>query len=54
MTMTTIGYGDVPLTTTEERFVCILGMMLGTAFYTYIIGAVTGIVTALNEHLRLF
>lgn len=54
MTMTTIGYGDVPLTTTEERFVCILGMMLGTAFYTYIIGAVTGIVTALNMKHREF
>lgn len=54
MTMTTIGYGDVPITSTSERTAAIVGMMLGTAFYTYIIGAVTGIVTTLNMSHREF
>jgi len=47
MTMTTVGYGDVGLTSDTERIYAIVAMMIGGSFYGYVIGVVT---TILSEH----
>ncbi|KAK3259436.1 hypothetical protein CYMTET_31566, partial [Cymbomonas tetramitiformis] len=54
MTLSTIGYGDVSVATTEERAVAITCMIFGTGFYTFIVGSVTGIVTSMNANRQDF
>ena len=54
VTMSTIGYGDVTPTRTEERFFVILAMLIGTSVFAYVVGSVCGIVASMdkksNEH----
>ena len=54
VTMSTIGYGDVTPTNTEERFFVILAMLIGTSVFAYVVGSVCGIVASMdkksNEH----
>jgi hypothetical protein len=38
-----LGYGDVPIVSTVERLFVTVGMIVGTCVFTYLIGAVTGI-----------
>ena len=40
-TMTTVGYGDVVVTTTLERGFCIVGMLIGATVFGYIVGNVS-------------
>ena len=54
MTMTTIGYGDVPVVSMMERLFVTLGMVVGTCVFTYLIGAVTGIMEQVNEAQQMF
>ncbi|OQS07281.1 voltage-gated ion channel superfamily [Thraustotheca clavata] len=49
MTIGTVGYGDVQPKTDYERVVCIACMLLGGGTYAYIIGAVCGLVAAMDE-----
>ncbi|OQR83155.1 voltage-gated ion channel superfamily [Achlya hypogyna] len=49
MTIGTVGYGDVMPKTDFERVVCILCMLAGGGTYAYIIGAVCGLVAAMDE-----
>lgn len=39
--MTTVGYGDVLVTTTLERGFCIVGMLIGATVFGYIVGNVS-------------
>lgn len=39
--MTTVGYGDIIVTTTLERAFCILGMLIGATVFGYIVGNVS-------------
>jgi CRP-like cAMP-binding protein len=43
MTMTTVGYGDVSMRTHSERAYAIIVMIIGGAFYGYVVGHVTSI-----------
>merc|ERR1719478_531775 len=49
MTLTTIGYGDIPVSTHAERMFACLAMLAGASVYAYVVGAVCGIVSTLNE-----
>jgi len=49
MTVTTIGYGDVAMTTSAERWVAVFAMMVGGAAYAYIVGSVCGLVASMGE-----
>ncbi|CAM9187432.1 unnamed protein product [Discosporangium mesarthrocarpum] len=40
-TMTTVGYGDIVVTTTLERAFCVLGMLVGATVFGYIVGNVS-------------
>ncbi len=48
MTMSTIGYGDVAPQTRIERVYVIGGIFLGASLYAYMVGAVCGIVAAMD------
>lgn len=39
--MTTVGYGDVIVTTTAERGFCVVGMLIGATVFGYIVGNVS-------------
>lgn len=39
--MTTVGYGDLLVTTTLERAFCVLGMVIGATVFGYIVGNVS-------------
>ncbi len=40
-TMTTVGYGDIVVTTTPERCFCVFGMLIGATVFGYIVGNVS-------------
>ena len=44
MTVSTIGYGDVSMSTDYERLYASMCMLVGAAVYAYMVGAITGIV----------
>ena len=44
MTVSTIGYGDVMMSTDYERLYASMCMLVGAAVYAYMVGAITGIV----------
>ena len=56
MTVSTVGYGDVPPQTDAERAFEILGMLLGASTYAYVVGSVCGVAATLSaretEHER--
>jgi hypothetical protein len=47
--MTTVGYGDMYAKTNAERVFCLGLMILGVSIFTYISGALTSIITVLDE-----
>merc|ERR1719272_1695034 len=44
-TLTTVGYGDIVPTTDGERLFATLSMMVGGAFYGYVVGAINSMVS---------
>jgi len=48
MTMTTIGYGDIPATNDVERIFAILFMTIGACLYAYIVGAICHIIEGMD------
>ena len=53
-TMTTVGYGDVTPQTDEERIFCIFAMIIGVAFYSYIIATVASMVTSTDAKQAIY
>mmetsp|Transcript_9796 Transcript_9796/g.34132 ORF Transcript_9796/g.34132 Transcript_9796/m.34132 type:complete len:698 (+) Transcript_9796:423-2516(+) len=49
VTMSTIGYGDVTPTNTDERFFIIFAMLIGTSVFAYVVGSVCGIVQNMDR-----
>eukprot|EP00941_MAST-03F_sp_MAST-3F-sp1_P003886 g3886.t1 len=47
-TMTTVGYGDVVPTNTNERIYVIFAQMAGTTIFGYIVGSIVGVSDELN------
>jgi len=53
-TLSTVGYGDILPTTDSERIYAMFAMVVGGAFYGYIIGSVTSIVGDMDLNARAF
>lgn len=51
-TLSTVGYGDILPTTDAERGYAMFAMVVGGAFYGYIIGSVTSIVSDMDLNAR--
>ncbi|KAF0694775.1 Aste57867_14373 [Aphanomyces stellatus] len=49
VTILTIGYGDVVGVTADEKVVAILCMIVGCGTYSFIIGAICGVLSSLDE-----
>ena len=49
-TMTTVGYGDICPESNSERIFCMVAMVIGGAFYGYLIASIATIVTATNAN----
>lgn len=47
-TMTTVGYGDISAHSTGERLVSMICMAAGITVFTYLMGAMSSIVTTLS------
>jgi hypothetical protein len=45
-TVTTVGYGDVGATTEQEILLSFIWMLVGVAFYSFIIGNFSSIITS--------
>ena len=57
---TTVGYGDISAWNAAEEIVCILGMVIGVAFFGYMTSTITDTVqnydsdnAELNKHLKI-
>jgi potassium voltage-gated channel Eag-related subfamily H protein 7 len=48
MTLSTIGYGDIPVRTHSERTLAIFCMLVGAGTYAYMVGAICGIVASMD------
>ena len=46
-TLTTVGYGSVSLTNTDERLYVIVGMIVGGVIFSYVMGTMCTLVTQL-------
>ena len=49
MTLSTIGYGDVPIVTHSERVLAVICMLIGAGVYAYMVGAICGIVASMDQ-----
>lgn len=47
-TLTTVGYGDIPADTNEEKIVCIFWMVFGVGFYSFTIGNLSSFITTID------
>ena len=54
MTLTTVGYGDVPLPTDAERLFATLAMFIGGGVYAYVVGGICGIISSFGELNAMF
>lgn len=45
-TIVTIGYGDIPAVTSLEMFLCLIWMIVGVGFYSFIIGNFSSIISS--------
>lgn len=43
-TLTTVGYGDISMATTGERFMCIILQFIGVIFFSFASGSLTNII----------
>ena len=46
--MTTVGYGDIPVVGAAERGFAIVVMIIGGAFFGYIMGTITSLMESVN------
>lgn len=46
--MTTCGYGDIHPVTPNERFICMLAMLISSGMFAYIIGDIGRLVGSFN------
>ena len=53
-TMTTVGYGDVVCANTAETIFALLGMVLGSGYYGFIIASMSSLVTSMDINKRLY
>jgi hypothetical protein len=53
-TLTTVGYGDLIPSSDKERMYAMVAMIVGGAFYGYIIGSMTSVITDMDIDARAF
>lgn len=49
-TLTTVGYGDIAVSTTTERFLCILLQFSGVILFSFAAGSITNIVQGIDNN----
>lgn len=49
-TLTTVGYGDITVSTTIERFLCILLQFSGVIFFSFAAGSISNIVQGIDNN----
>lgn len=54
MTISTVGYGDVVPANNGERVFVIASLLVGTSFFSYIVGSVCGVLAKLSERQTEF
>eukprot|EP00929_Paragymnodinium_shiwhaense_P086995 TRINITY_DN47335_c0_g3_i1.p1 TRINITY_DN47335_c0_g3~~TRINITY_DN47335_c0_g3_i1.p1 ORF type:complete len:832 (+),score=139.13 TRINITY_DN47335_c0_g3_i1:91-2586(+) len=54
MTMTTVGYGDIPILSDGERAFAIFAMCSGCLYYAYVVGRVTSVVQSCDLNGRTY
>lgn len=47
-TITTVGYGDISGTNTLERFIAVVNMIIGVVIFSFVSGAITGIINNMD------
>ncbi|CAG9325896.1 unnamed protein product [Blepharisma stoltei] len=47
--LTTVGFGDIHALTETEMLICIIWMLFGVGFYSFIVGTITSVMTSLDE-----
>ena len=52
-TMTTVGYGDVIAVTNAEHAYIVCAMLVGGAFYSYVVGTFVSVVAELSHRQRI-
>merc|ERR1712232_122743 len=53
-TLSTVGYGDITPTSDSERGYAMLAMVVGGAFYGYIVGCVTSVISDMDVNTRAY
>merc|ERR1712232_657142 len=53
-TLSTVGYGDITPTSDSERGYAMLAMVVGGAFYGYIVGCVTSVISDMDINTRAY
>merc|ERR1712113_72565 len=53
-TLSTVGYGDITPTSDIERGYSMLAMVVGGAFYGYIVGCVTSVISDMDLNMRAY
>lgn len=53
-TMLSVGYGDIHAVSTDEKILCMFGMVLASAFFGYIIGSLTAFIEQRNAEKNYF
>ena len=49
-TLTTVGFGDIQGFTSSEMVICILWMLFGIGFYSFLIGTLTSVLSSIDAH----
>jgi voltage-gated potassium channel Kch len=52
--ITTVGYGDIVPHSDEERIVAMVALLVGTGFYSYVIGSISSIVASTDSTQRTY
>ena len=47
-TITTVGFGDISIMTSNEYMIAVFWMFAGVSFYSYTVGSVAGIIAAMD------
>jgi hypothetical protein len=48
-TLTTVGFGDISAGTSSERVICMIWMIFGVGFYSFLIGTLSSVLSSLDE-----
>jgi hypothetical protein len=47
--LTTVGFGDIGAGTTFERVLCMIWMLFGVGFYSFVVGTLSSVISSLDD-----